>query len=159
MKNDKEYYNYIINFSDDNKAISYKQLKKEITKENKKKCKNHLKLIKSELRHERIYGYEIPTILGVSSVSSIAGFYEGIANNDSDGILIGSLLGCVLLANIGLFLLDSEKEERKKRIENLKYQKRKLKKMYEQDTEKRLESERVFIDSKKPYVKTKNQFK
>lgn len=159
MKGDRKYNKYVIKCDTNGKAISYKDLKKDITKENKKKCRNHLKLIRSELRHERIYKLEIPTILGISSISSIAGFSEGIANNDSDGIFLGSLFSIVALANIGLYLLDADKEARKKRIENLKYQKRELKKLYEQDTEKVLESERRFIDSKKPYVKTKNQFK
>ena len=155
MKNDKEYYNYIINYTEDNKAISYKNLKKEIIKENKKACKKNLKLIKSELRHERIYDLEIPTIMSASTALSPVAFYIGITEQNSDALLLGS--GCVLiaLANVGLYFLDSEKTERKEKIKKLKEQREQIKNFYKKETDERLTKEREFIDSKHPYVKKK----
>lgn len=155
MRNDKEYYNYIINYTKDNKAISYKDLKKEITKENKKACRNHLKLIRTELRHERIYDLEIPSIMGISTAISSIALYTGITNNNSDALFVGSSFAIVALANVGLALLDSESKERKAKIKKLSKEKKKIKNYYETETEIRLAQERKFIDSKKPYVKTK----
>lgn len=155
MKNDKEYNNYIINYTKDNKAISYKDLKKEVKKKNKKECKNHLKLIKAELRHERIYDLEIPSIMGISTAISSIAFYMGITENNSDALFIGTSFAVIALANVGLALLDSESKERKAKIKKLTKDKNDIKSFYKTETETRLAQERKFIDSKKPYVKTK----
>ena len=155
MRKDKEYYNYIVNYSEDNKAISYKDLKKEITKKAKKECKNHLKLIKTELRHERIYGLEIPTIMSISTAISTIALYTGITEKNSDALLIGSAFAAIALANVGLSLLDSEKKERRAKIKQLKKKKKEIKAFYKAEIETKLAQERKFIDGKKPYVKTK----
>ena len=160
MKNDKEYNNYIINFSEDNKAISYKDLKKEIKKENKQDCKTHLKLIKKELKHQRIERLQTPTIISMSTLCSTFSYSDAFTDNTLTGnritgIALGTALAILAVGFTGYSLVNPETKERKEKIKELKKQKQEIKGLYEADLENRLASERKFIDSKKPYVKTK----
>ena len=127
----------------------------------KKEDKNLTNFINSDLNEE----YESVIMhyvgLGTGYASASITLASGVVCNQPGLIIASGAVFLISLGATGLEFFTGTRKERKERIKPLKQAKEKYKRMYK---ERKFEIKEKYLeekekDGKKPYVKTKNQFK